>query len=111
MPNKPDKYGIKFWVIVDVNSKYVSNIIPHLGAQEKNERGGVPLAESVVMKLAQHVTGKKYNITCDNFFTSLQLAKRLANEKISIVETMRKNRRELSKETTEAENRGLHSSQ
>ena len=91
MPNKPDKYGIKFWVMVDVNSKYVSNIIPHLGAQEKNERGGVPLAESVLMKLAQHVTGKGYNITCDNFFTSLQLAKRLANEKISIVGTMRKN--------------------
>ena len=87
MPNKPDKYGIKFWVIVDVNSKYVSNIIPYLGAQEKDERGGVPLAESVVMKFAQHVTGKGYNITCDNFFTSLQLAKRLANEKISIVGT------------------------
>ena len=111
MPNKPDKYGIKFWVIVDVNSKYVSNIIPYLGAQEKDERGGVPLAESVVMKLAQHVTGKGYNITCDNFFTSLQLAKRLANEKISIVGTMRKNRRELSKKMTEAENGGLHSSQ
>ena len=59
MPNKPDKYGIKFWVIVDVNSKYVSNIIPYLGAQETDERGGMPLAESVVMKLAQHVTGKK----------------------------------------------------
>ena len=111
MPNKPEKYGIKFWVIVDVNSKYVSNIIPYLGAQEKDERGGVPLAESVVMKLAQHVTGKGYNITCDNFFTSLQLAKRLANEKISIVGTMRKNRRELSKKMTEAENGGLHSSQ
>ena len=110
MPNKPDKYGIKFWVIVDVNSKYVFNIIPYLGAQEKDERGSVPLAESVVMKLAQHVTGKKY-ITCDNFFTSLQLAKRLANEKISIVGTMRKNQRELSKEITEAENGGLHSSQ
>ena len=62
------------------------------------------------MKLAQYVTGKGYNITCDNFFTSLQLAKRLANEKISIVGTMRKNRRELSKKMTEAENGGLVSS-
>ena len=32
MPNKPDKYGIKFWVLVDVKSKYVSNIFPYLGA-------------------------------------------------------------------------------
>ena len=41
----------------------------------------------------------------------MQLAKRLANEKISFVGTMRKNRREMSKEMTEAENVGLRSSQ
>ena len=28
MPNKPDKYGIKFWVLVDVKAKYVVNITP-----------------------------------------------------------------------------------
>ena len=32
MPNKSDKYGIKFLVLVDVKSKYVSNIFPYLGA-------------------------------------------------------------------------------
>ena len=95
MPNKPDKYGINFWVIVDLNSKYVPNIVPYLGAQKADRRDGMPLAESIVMKLAYHVTGKGYNITCDNFFTSLPLAKKLANEKISIVGTMRKNRRKL----------------
>ena len=67
MPNKPDKYGIIFCVLVDVSSKFISNIVPYLGAQEKDGRAGVPLAESVVMKLAEHVTGKGYSITCDNF--------------------------------------------
>ena len=53
-PNKPKKYGIKFWVIVDVNSKYVSHIVPYLKAQEVDGCGGIPLAESIVMKLAHH---------------------------------------------------------
>ena len=69
MPNKLDEYGIKFWVIVDVNSKYVSNIILDFGAQEVDGRGGMPLAESVVIKLAHHVTGKGH-ITCDHYFIS-----------------------------------------
>ena len=51
MPNKLDKYGIKFWVLVDVKAKYVANITPYLGAQEKEGCCGVPLGESVVIKI------------------------------------------------------------
>jgi len=42
MPNKPDKYGLKFWLLCEVNSKYVVNIMPYLGAQEKAARGDLP---------------------------------------------------------------------
>ena len=35
MPNKPDKYGGKCWVLTDVETKYVSNIDVYLEAQEK----------------------------------------------------------------------------
>jgi hypothetical protein len=31
MPNKPDKFGIKFWLLVDVESKYIVNGFPYLG--------------------------------------------------------------------------------
>lgn len=31
MPNKPDKFGIKFWLASDVNSKYIINGFPYLG--------------------------------------------------------------------------------
>ena len=96
MPNKPDKYGIKFWLLVNVETKYVINIIPYLGAQERNERGDTPLAECVVLKLIQPVRGQGYNICCDNFFTSLPLARKLATQhSTSLVGTIRKNRREL----------------
>ena len=38
MPNKPDKYRIKFWVLADVETKYVVNIVPYLVLKnDKNE--------------------------------------------------------------------------
>ena len=80
-----------------METKYVSNIDVYFGAQEKEQRSGVPLAEPVVVNLCKHIKGKGYNITCDNFFTSLPIAEKLARDKLSIVETMRKNRRELCK--------------
>ena len=30
-PNKPDKFGIKFWMAVNVESKYLCNGFPYLG--------------------------------------------------------------------------------
>ena len=40
MPNKPDKFGMKFWVLAEVSSKYVCNILPYLGILEKEQRNG-----------------------------------------------------------------------
>ena len=59
------------------------------------------MAESVLVKLTEKVKGKGYNITCDNFFTSLSAAEKLASNKISIVGTIRKNCRELSPQMTQ----------
>ena len=49
----------------------------------------------------EHIKGKGYNICCDNFFTSLPLAEKLQQAKLSLVGTIRKNRRDLSKVMTE----------
>ena len=91
MPNKPDKYGIKFWVLINVKSKYVANITPYFGVQEKKQRGNVPLRKSVVEKLTEHIKGKGYNICCDKFFSSLPFAEKLQQEKLSVVGTIKKN--------------------
>ena len=90
MPNKPDKYDVKFWILAVVKAKYVCNIDVYLGAPEREQRGGAPLAKSVVMKLytRKYVKGKKYNITSDHFFSSTSLAEKLANDKLSIVGIM-----------------------
>ena len=31
IPLKPDKFGIKYWLISDVDSKYICNGFPYLG--------------------------------------------------------------------------------
>ncbi|CAH2089749.1 unnamed protein product [Euphydryas editha] len=96
MPNKPDKFGIKFWLAVDVRSKYLINGFPYLGKDELRP-SGVPLNEDVVLNLVKNYMNCGRNITTDNFFTSIQLAKKLLAKKTSLVGTMRANKRELPK--------------
>jgi hypothetical protein len=92
MANKPDKFGIKFWALVEVDSKYCINLIPYLG---KDENRVDNLGVHVVMSLMENYLDKGYNICCDNFFTSYNLARKLMERSTSIVGTVRENRREL----------------
>jgi len=34
MPNKLDTFGIKFWILADLETKYCLDIIPYLGKDE-----------------------------------------------------------------------------
>lgn len=95
MPNKPNKFGIKFWLASDVKSKYVVNAFPYLGKDEM--RLSVPLGEFVVLKLIDPYIGCGRTVTTDNFFTSLPLATKLLTKRTSLVGTMRQNKRELPK--------------
>ena len=94
MSNKPDKFGIKFWLLVDLKTKYLCNGFPYLGKDEIK-----PVEESlptfVVMKLMDGFYDQGYNVTTDNFFTSLFLAKKLLAKKTSLIGTIKSSRREL----------------
>ena len=92
--SKPDKFGIKFWLAADVQSKYLVNAFPYLGKDE-TRTPGERLSESVVMRLMDPYLGKGRNVTTDNFFTSLKLAKDLLKKKTSLIGTVNKVRREL----------------
>ena len=94
MGNKPDKFGIKFWLAADVESKYLLNGSPYLGKEETRSPGQL-VGESVVMKLVEPFLGKGRNITTDNFFTSLKLATALQAKKTSLVGTLGRQKREL----------------
>ena len=72
MPQKPDKFGIKFWILAEVDSKYLVNGFPYLGKDNLRPPNRL-LGEHVILELGSPIFGKGYNITCDNFFTSLKL--------------------------------------
>ena len=91
MPNKPNKFGIKFWLAVDVESKYILNAIPYLGKDES--RPCTQRLSDVVMTLMEPFMGKSRNVTTDNFFASFLVAKEL-EKKTSLVGTTNKVRRE-----------------
>ncbi|XP_056157036.1 piggyBac transposable element-derived protein 4-like [Lampris incognitus] len=93
MGNKPDKFGIKFWLAADVHSKYMLNGAPYMGRDET--RRGLLLGESVVLSLAAPYLEKGRNITTNNFFTSLRLANILQKKKTSLVGTLGKSKCEM----------------
>lgn len=92
MPSKPDKFGIKFFILAEVDSKYCLNVLPYLG---KDDQRVEQLGTHVVMTLMEPYFGLGYNITTDNFFTNKLLAEKLLARKTSIVGTIRAHRREL----------------
>ena len=96
MPNKPNKFGIKFWLASDVSSKYILNGFPYLGKDEQRP-STMLLSEYVVLKLVEPYQGCGRNITTDNFFTSISLATKLLAKKTTLVGTIRGNKRELPK--------------
>lgn len=97
MPNKPDKFGIKFWVLAELSSKYCLNIKPYTG---KDDERMDSLGTHVVMSLMQPYFQRGYNVTTDNFFTSRDLAEKLLQKRTSLVGTIRMNRREIPPSTS-----------
>jgi hypothetical protein len=89
MPQKPDKFGVKMWVIVDVKTKYCIRYFPYLGSQGAHERGQTPLGMFVVKSLMEGLLDIGYNVCTDNFFTSAPLADYLFQRKTTLVGTIR----------------------
>ena len=92
MANKPDKFGLKFWLAVDVENKYLFNGLPYVGKDE-TRKADVSVPTDVVLKLMAPLF-----VTCNNFFTSLDLALRLEEKRCSLVGTIRQNRKEILEE-------------
>nr|ADV17599.1 transposase [Agrotis ipsilon] len=110
IPNKPDKYGIRFPMMCDAATKYMIDAIPYLGKSTKTN--GLPLGEFYVKELTKTVHGTNRNVTCDNWFTSIPLAKNMlqAPYNLTIVGTIRSNKREIPEEIKNSRSRPVGSS-
>lgn len=82
-------------MLVDNSTKYMVDAEPYLGSFTKTD--GEPLGEYFVKKLTRTVHATNSNITMDNWFTSVPLAKSLLKEpyKLTILGTLRANKREI----------------
>lgn len=96
MKSKPDKYGIKIWVVADSELHYALNSQVYLGKVGNNQEVGQ--GQRVVEDLSRIYYGTGRNITCDNFFTSIPLAKSLLQKNLTLVGTIRANKKELPRE-------------
>lgn len=111
IPSKPAKYGMKVLALVDSKTAYTCNLEVYVGKQPEGPYQLSNSAEEVVLRLVEPVSGSNRNITGDNWFTSVSLAKRLLQEKqLTYVGTIRKNKREIPREFLPNKNRAENSS-
>ncbi|XP_033228146.1 uncharacterized protein LOC117179985 [Belonocnema kinseyi] len=89
---KPDKYGIKIVMCNDVQTSYMINAEPYVGKIVTNQAMPTYYAE----KLTETMHGTARNVTCDNWFTSVNLVKEMEEKySISVVGALRKNKPEV----------------
>ena len=89
MPKKPIKRGFKLWGLSCSCCGYLCNFQLYAGkCTEKAEKG---LAKRVVLDLVEPFAGVEHVVYLDNFFTSLDLALRLADMGFGIVGTTKSN--------------------
>jgi len=74
------------------------------GSAQETNQGAI-----VVLDLEEDIEASGRNITCDNFFTNLSLARKLLQKNLTLVGTMRKNKPELPTESTVAKGRNVMS--
>lgn len=110
IPNKPNKYGLKLVMMADSSTKYMCNAMPYMG--KNTNTGNEPLATYFVKELSKPYHGSKRNLTMDNWFTSVPLAEELLKPpyNLTLVGTLRSNKREIPKEMANTRTRPVGSS-
>lgn len=97
IPSKPNKYGIKIIMLCDSSTSYMVDAEVYTG--KGSVPADTPAADYYVDKLTASIRGTQRNVTMDNWFTNIPLVNRLFEErKLTVVGTIRKNKRELPKE-------------
>lgn len=92
IPSKPDKYGMKMFWLCDAATGYPLKGIPYLG-KVRNSKPSVGIAHTMVRELCRRYERTYRNITTDNYFTSYDLASELLGNGLTLVGTVRKNKR------------------
>lgn len=98
IPNKPAKYGVKLFALVDARMSYTSNLEIYAGKQPEGPFQVSNSAKDVTLRMIQPIENSGRNLTTDNWYTSVPLANELLAKKITLVGTLRKNKGEIPPE-------------
>ena len=90
LPGKAHKYGIKIFKLCD-KSGYTFNMTIYKGKSDRT----FSLPTEIVMNLSQPYLNAGRTLVTDNFYTSVELAKKLLQSRTHLVGTLRSNRRGL----------------
>lgn len=110
IPSKPAKYGIKIFALVDSRTFYTWNMEIYAGKQPEGPFNLENNPNKIVLRLMEPIFHTGRNLTVDNWYTSYGLANDLLDKKISVVGTIRKNKREIPTEFSSAKKRQVNSS-
>lgn len=93
---KPARYGIKVFSLACAKTFYTLNMEVYAGKQPEGPYQVDNSAKCVVNRMVQPISGSRRNVTTDNWFTSVPLADELlTTHKLTLVGTLRKNKREV----------------
>lgn len=110
IPNKPNKYGIKIFALVDTKTMYTVNLEIYPGNQPDGPYSQSNSPDNVVKRMVRPIEKSGKNITADNWFSSVPLAMDLLKDKITFVGTLRKNKRQIPKDFVIVKGRNINSS-
>jgi hypothetical protein len=109
--SKSGKYGIRMYALVDSRIFYTQNLEIYA---EKQPEGPYQLSNSpadVVERMISPTSGSGRNVTVDNWFTSVPLAmKLLKDHNLTLLETIRINKKEIPPQLFQTKNRSVNTS-
>lgn len=111
MPRKPAKYGIKMFAVSDAKMFYTQNLEVYCGKQPDGPFQLETTATAIVKRMTTPIHGSGRNVTMDNWFSSVPVVNELVTQhNLTVVATMKKNKRELPPETVNTRTRPVNSS-
>ena len=88
MANKPNKYGMKLYILAESRTGYIYNFEVYHGRDENIDNG----AAGMVKRLLGDLNSKSHTDYIDRFYTSVQLAEELAESNTGLVGRVMKNK-------------------
>lgn len=102
---KRHRFGIKIFVICDVETDFILNILIYTGSttEYKKTDPNLGISGAVVNTLMKPYLKKGHKVFIDNWYTSPSLAMFLYKKKTNVTGTVRKNRKGMPKLTSKLE--------